>query len=122
MSWARRFSKTLATSGRSEPSLTSFSTSEARMTVRATLSPGLAVRPSWAWTWRKRWTMAASIRAGGTWRGERGGVGGGEEIALERGCVGREVGDERGLAAFGGEKSAARAESGGFNRLGNVED
>ena len=54
--------------GRSESCETSFSMREARMTVWGRLCAELPARLSWAETWRKRWTMAASM-----WRGVSGG-------------------------------------------------
>ena len=49
-------------------------------------------------------------------------VGVGEEVAFERRGVGAEVGDEGCLGALGGEEGIVRAEAGGFDGLGDVED
>jgi hypothetical protein len=49
-------------------------------------------------------------------------VGVGEEVAFERRGVRAEVGDERSLRAFGGEKGFARTEAGGLDGLGDIED
>src|SRR6185437_5733941 len=45
-----------------------------------------------------------------------------EEIALERGRVGREVVDERGVGALGGEELIVRDEASFVDRIGDVED
>src|SRR5665213_1958531 len=45
-----------------------------------------------------------------------------EEVAFERGGVGREVVDEGGVVALGGEKFIARGETGLVDGIGDVKD
>ena len=49
-------------------------------------------------------------------------VGVGKEVALQRCGVGRKVGDQPGLASFGGQKRLARTQPGGFHRMRDLED
>ena len=69
--------------------------------------------------------LAEALDHGGKDLGGRGvageAVGVREEVALERGRAGGEVGDEAGLGVGGGKQAAAGGETGGFDGLGDVE-